>query len=131
MTSSTLSFSLAFERDLAAADRCGRLALETAPPSGAVLAVVRQFGEAEEREDGLTLYRLTPCQLANADIAAMLGEEGARALDVALLWDDREEELVRVIDDAAIRPAAPAFSYAELKVRGDRRARYPRYARAA
>lgn len=132
----TLAFTLAFEKDLLAADLFSRggsvpATPPVAPPSGTVLAMVRQFGEAEERDDGLTLYRLTAAQLANADMASMLGAERERALDIALLWDDREEELVEVIDDAKVRAPAPTLSYADLKVRGDRRTRHPRFARAA
>ena len=126
-----VSYALAFERDLRAADAFSRAALQSPPPSGTLLAVVRQFGEAEERDDGLTLYRLTSAQLADVDVVAMLGHERDRATDISVLWDDREEELIEVIDEAAIRPATPTLSYADLKIRGDRRARHPRYARAA
>lgn len=128
---SAVSYALAFEQDLRAADLSSRRNERPVQTPWTVAAVVRQFGEAEEREDGLTLYRLTTTQLADRDINAMLGADQERARDISVLWDDREEELVEVIDQAAIRPTTPMLSYAELKVRSDRRLRYPRYARAA
>lgn len=75
-----------------------------APPSGAVIAAVLAFGDIrEEREDGTTLVRFSPERLAIGDLDEMLGAETNRALDVSVVWDEREEEVVTVLDVAPFR----------------------------
>ena len=99
-----------------------------APPSDRVVAAVLQFGDVwDEREDGLTLIRFTPERLAMGDMRELLGSETARAEDVSILWDDREEQLVRVIDTAPLRAASDerptGNAYADARMRGYRRYR--------
>jgi|GEM_PF-5616283 len=100
-----------------------------APPSGRVVAAVLQFGDLwESRADGTTLIRFSPLRLEQNDMALILGAERDRAQDISLIWDDRDEQLLQVLDAAPLRPpAAPASgptgnAYADARMRG-----YPRY----
>jgi hypothetical protein len=92
------------------------------PPSGAVVAVVLQFGDIwEPRDDGMALVRLSPARAAQEDVQLLLGEEAHRALDVTLVWDDALGELRQVIDLLPLRASA-AQAYADARLRG-----FPRY----
>ena len=102
-----------------------RLTLTPLAPSGTVIAVVTQFADMrEEREDGLVKLALSPERLADADLRRMLGEEADRAGDIAVLWDEREAQLVHVYDAALSRNPARTPGYADLKLRADRAPRY-------
>jgi hypothetical protein len=75
-----------------------------AAPSERVVAAVLQFGDLrEEHEDGMTLIRFSRHRLEREDMAFLLGEELERALDVSLIWDEAEDQLVRVLDVAPLR----------------------------
>jgi hypothetical protein len=101
-----------------------------APPSGAVVATVLQFGDVwETRPDGSTLIRLSPERAAREDIALLLGDEQPRALDVSLIWDEEECQLLQVLDAAPLRPQAEGptgNAYADARMRG-----FPRHRPAA
>ncbi len=75
-----------------------------APPSQSVVAAVLQFADVrEEHDDGLVTLRFSSARLARGDMALILGEEVGRAADVSIVWDEREGEMVRVIDLAPLR----------------------------
>lgn len=97
-----------------------------APPSSAVVAAVLMFGDiCQGRDDGTTLIRFSPERIEREDIRLLLPGERLRALDVTVIWDDREEQLLHVIDSAALKPQALAptgNSYADTRMRG-----YPRF----
>jgi hypothetical protein len=102
--------------------------VRTTPPSSAVVAAVLAFGDVrEEREDGLTLVRFSRERLAIGDLDELLQGETERALDVSLLWDEREEQLVRVLDNRPLRAGREdgptGNSYADARMRGYRRHR--------
>ena len=89
------------------------------PPSSEVVAAVLAFGDLyEPREDGSTLIRFSPARLEQEDMRLILGEARGRALDVSVLWDDREEQVLAVIDLAPLRPAAPAWRNKDRRRRG-------------
>lgn len=96
-----------------------------APPSGAVIAAVLAFGDQrEDREDGTTLVRFSPERLAIGDLDEMLGAELDRALDVSIIWDEREDEVVSVLDVAPLRAhdGAPIGNrYADARLRRGRK----------
>ncbi len=78
-----------------------------APPSAMLISVVLEC--ADLRDDmggGRVILRLSPMRLAQAHIQAMLADEVGRAGDVAVIWDEREDEIFRVLDGGA--PAAPS-----------------------
>ncbi len=92
-----------------------------APPSGAVVAAVVQFGDLwEPREDGTYLVRLSQGRAEAEDIRLVLGDERRRALDISVVWDEAECEIVQVLDVAHLR--APVQStgnrYADARMRG-------------
>jgi hypothetical protein len=75
-----------------------------AEPREGVVAAVLQFGDVrEEREDGTTLIRFTRSRLEREDMQLLLGEDLYRALDVSLIWDEAEDQLLRVLDVAPLR----------------------------
>jgi hypothetical protein len=75
-----------------------------AAPAEHVVAAVLQFGDVrEERDDGTTLIRFTRSRLEREDMQLLLGDDLYRALDVSLIWDEAEDQLVRVLDLAPLR----------------------------
>lgn len=79
------------------------------PPSAMLLSVVLEY--ADLRDDmggGRVMLRLSPMRLAEPDIQAMLADELERAGDVAVIWDEREDEVFRVLDGGSATPAAAA-----------------------
>jgi hypothetical protein len=107
-----------------------------AAPREAVVAAVLQFGDVrEEREDGTTLIRFTRNRLEREDMQMLLGEDLYRALDVSLIWDEAEDQLVRVLDVAPLRQgrarATPPNRYADAHMRSFPRERLWREAVAA
>lgn len=81
------------------------------PPSAMLLSVVLEY--ADLRDDmggGRVMLRLSPTRLAEADIQAMLGDELDRAGEVAVIWDEREDEVFKVLEGAAATPAAAAVA---------------------
>ena len=106
-----------------------------APPSEAVVAAVLMFGDVwEERADGHVTRRLSAGRVAGEDVELVLPDpqDRDRALDVTVVWNAREDEIVRVVDLAPLRTgradADQANRYAEARKRSLGR---PNYARAA
>lgn len=78
-----------------------------APLPGAVVdAVLRYHDEAQDQGCGRTLLRLSARRLRDAEVAGALGELAARAAGVSILWNEREGEIIRVLEAAAPRLAA-------------------------
>jgi len=76
------------------------------PVSAAMISAVLGFADIHrDLGGGRTLMRLSPERAAQADVILLLGGDAERATDVGLVWNDREDQLVRVIDDAALREA--------------------------
>lgn len=76
------------------------------PPSAMLLSVVLEY--ADLRDDmggGRVMLRLSPMRLAEPEIQAMLADELERAGDVAVIWDEREDEVFRVLDGGSASPA--------------------------
>ncbi len=93
-----------------------------AAPGERIVAAVLQFGDVrDEREDGTTLIRFTRSRLDREDMQMLLGEDLYRALDVSLIWDEAEDQLVRVLDVAPLRQgrarAKPPNRYADAHMR--------------
>ena len=96
-------------------------------PSANLINVVLEH--ADLRDDiggGRTLMRLSPERLAEPRIRLQLGAEAARAADVAVVWDDREDQIFKVLDGGAARedrfvltPAAEAYIAAYDKARDE------------
>ncbi|HSV02413.1 MAG TPA: hypothetical protein VLI41_04340 [Phenylobacterium sp.] len=69
-------------------------------PAAVVDAVLRFHDEAQDQGGGRTLLRLSQTRLRRADIRAALGELTERAANVAILWNAREDEIIRVLEAA-------------------------------
>lgn len=73
------------------------------PPSGDVISAVLRFADIEEDLGGGRIhYRLSDKRLRQREVRKVLGKEGAaRAADIGVVWDERQDEIVRVFDRAA------------------------------
>jgi hypothetical protein len=102
----------------------------TTPISPALVSAVLVFGDVHEmREDGTTAIRISPARMAPGDLRQLLGLETARLTDITVIWDDRDEQVVGVVDAGPLRPdpepdpAGPTGNaYADARMRG-----FPRY----
>ena len=93
-----------------------------APPSAEVVEAVLTLGDVRvETEDGRTSIRLSAERAADTDVVRRLGGSVERALDVTVIWDEAEDEIVRVIDLAPLRAGEAARrarnAYAEVRMR--------------
>jgi len=85
----------------------GRAAPQPGALPGVVVdAVLRFHDEAQDQGCGRTLLRLSPRRLGDAEVAQALGELAGRAAGVSILWNEREGEIIRVLEVAAPRLAA-------------------------
>jgi hypothetical protein len=74
----------------------------SAPLPGVVVdAVLRFHDEAQDQGSGRTLLRLSDKRLHDAEVEAALGELTSRAARVSILWNERESEIIRVLEMAA------------------------------
>ncbi|MGR4863425.1 hypothetical protein [Caulobacter sp. LARHSG274] len=81
----------------------------TAPVSAAMISAVLDFADVHrDLGGGRTLLRLSLERAARADVILRLGRDAERAVDIGLVWNDREDQIVRVIDDAALRASRQA-----------------------
>jgi hypothetical protein len=73
------------------------------PPSGDIINAVLRFADiGEDLGGGRTHYRLSDKRLRQREVRAVLGKAGVeRAADIGVVWDERQDEIVRVLDRAA------------------------------
>jgi hypothetical protein len=76
-----------------------------APSSAVVDAVLRYSDVQEDVGGGRVMKRLSPARLRDGEVAAALGKDAVQAGRVSILWNDREDQIVRVL-------VAPAHSLA-------------------
>lgn len=69
-------------------------------PGSVVDAVLRFHDQVEDQGSGRTLLRLSQDRLHDAEVESYLGELTARAAGVAILWNERESEIIRVLEAA-------------------------------
>jgi GDP-D-mannose dehydratase len=69
-------------------------------PSAVVDAVLRFHDEEQDQGSGHTLLRLSAKRLRDAEVKAALGDQKKRAAGVAILWNERESEIIRVLEAA-------------------------------
>ena len=87
----------------------GRRTLMTSPkamrhalPSGELINAVLQYADVSvDMGGGRTLLRLSPRRMEDEVIRAPLGREAGRLADVAVIWNEDEGEIFRVLDAAA------------------------------
>jgi hypothetical protein len=69
-------------------------------PAVVVDAVLRFHDEEQDQGSGRTLLRLSPRRLKDGDVKAALGKLAKRAANVSILWNERESEIIRVLEAA-------------------------------
>ena len=69
-------------------------------PAAVVDAVLRFHDEEQDQGAGRTLLRLSQRRLRDKEIRAALGELTQRAANVSILWNEREGEIIRVLEAA-------------------------------
>ena len=69
-------------------------------PAAVVDAVLRFHDVAVDQGGERTLLRLSEGRLRQADVKAALGKDSARAARVAILWNERESQIIRVLEAA-------------------------------
>jgi hypothetical protein len=67
-------------------------------PSSAVVDAILRFSDVQEDVGGgRIMKRLSPARLRDGDVRAALGPAAAQAGRVSVLWNDREDQIVRVL----------------------------------
>jgi hypothetical protein len=69
-------------------------------PGAVVDAVLRFHDEVQDQGMGRSLLRLSAHRLHDAEVEAALGELTDRAAHVSILWNERESEIIRVLEAA-------------------------------
>ena len=78
-----------------------RAPMRPAPLPGVVVdAVLRFHDEAQDQGSGRTLLRLSDKRLHEPEVEAALGDLTSRAGRVSILWNERESEIIRVLEAA-------------------------------
>ena len=70
------------------------------PPAAIVDAVLRYHDVAVDQGGQRTLLRLSDRRLHEPEVEAALGAHTDRAARVAILWNERESEIIRVLEAA-------------------------------
>ncbi len=69
-------------------------------PGSVVDAVLRFHDDAQDQGAGYTLLRLSEKRLRAPEVKKALGKLCGRAAGVAVLWDEGESEIIRVLEAA-------------------------------
>lgn len=75
-------------------------------PSAVINAILRFHDIEEDVGGGRTLMRLSEARIHEAEVSAELGTGADRAAGVGILWNEREGEIIRVLEGAGLRMAA-------------------------
>ncbi|MBU4434930.1 MAG: hypothetical protein KKC14_11005 [Alphaproteobacteria bacterium] len=75
-----------------------------APVNAPMISAVLAFADIHrDLGAGRTLMRISAERAARADVILLLGRDAERVVDLGLVWNDREDQIIRVIDDAERR----------------------------
>ncbi|MDB5431454.1 MAG: hypothetical protein JWP35_2570 [Caulobacter sp.] len=72
-------------------------------------AIVRFADQRTDMGSGRVLLRLSAGRRAQAEVMLALGHDLRRAGEIGVVWDERDEEVVRIVDDARLKPAAHSW----------------------
>lgn len=79
------------------------------PPSAELIDAILAYADVEEEAGGGRLRRrVSAGRLAELEARGLIDTTAERAAEVAILWDEREGEIVRVLDGAQSRARARA-----------------------
>jgi len=85
----------------AAAPRPAKTQIERRPPSGDLINTILQYADIQQPlGGGRVSLSLSARRIADPVIAGPLGREAFRLAEVSVVWDEREDEIFRIIDDA-------------------------------
>ena len=70
------------------------------PPAAVIDAVLRYHDVEVDQGGQRTLLRLSERRLHDAEVEAALGAHSDRAARVAILWNERESEIIQVLEAA-------------------------------
>ncbi|MBL8772796.1 MAG: hypothetical protein JNK30_15545 [Phenylobacterium sp.] len=71
------------------------------PPPAALVDAVLRYHDVELDQGGeRTLLRLSERRMREPEVASALGADASRAARVAILWNERESEIIRVLEAA-------------------------------
>jgi hypothetical protein len=76
------------------------------PPAAVIDAVLRFHDVAVDQGGQRTLLRLSERRLHEPQVVAALGADARRAANIAILWNERESEIIRVLEGLDARMAA-------------------------
>ena len=78
-----------------------RPAIERRPPSGDLINAILQYADVQQpMGGGRVMLSLSPRRIADPVISGPLGREASRLFEVSVVWDEREDEIFRIVDDA-------------------------------
>ena len=80
----------------------------TPPPAYLISAVLEHADLRDDMGGGKVLMRLSPALFAALGLRAELGESAERVCDIAVLYDEREDEIIRVLDGSGAGPRVVA-----------------------
>jgi len=83
----------------------------TSPSTHLINAVLEHADLRDELGGGRVLLRVSSAKQRHPDVRADLGDEARRLADIAVVWDEREDQVFRVLDGKAAR--APALEVVE------------------
>jgi hypothetical protein len=70
-------------------------------PSGALINAVLGYADVElDMGGGKVMLRMSEDRLTDPVIRKALGREAARLADISVIWDEREDQIFRIIDSA-------------------------------
>jgi len=73
---------------------------ERRPPSGDLINTILQYADLQQAMGGgRVMLSLSARRIADPVISAPLGREAGRLHEVSIIWDEREDEIVRIIDE--------------------------------
>jgi hypothetical protein len=79
-----------------------KTAVRFAAPSGDLISAIIQYADVIQDVGGhCSMLRLSERRMADPVIAEALGREAPRLAQVAVIWNDEEDQIVRVLDAAA------------------------------
>ncbi len=74
---------------------------ERRPPSGDLINTILQYADLQQpMGGGRVMLSLSARRIADPVISGPLGREAGRLHEVAVIWDEREDEIFRIIDEA-------------------------------
>jgi hypothetical protein len=70
-------------------------------PSGALINAVLAYADIQlDMGGGKIMLRLSPERMTDPVIRQPLGREAARLCEISVIWDEREDQIFRIIDSA-------------------------------